>query len=254
MADTALVETGQDKVTEKSFYDELFARRGRFDQFGIDVYERMAALAREGTQGGRALDIGCGAGDLSLCLIGENFEVISADLSGEAVKLARGTVRDAGKKSSAINADAERLPLADASVDACMCSLLLHHFSDLGPIAREIHRVVKPGGVVVALDANGHNPFAYLFFNVVHRLRPLAGLTPNQRAIRGPEIEREFGKLGFHDFEFSSLSTALKKDWLGDSLGAKLNYYTRATVLGLTEALMPQINRGNCLLARFQRD
>jgi len=246
-------DIGQDKASERRFYDELFARRGRFDQFGQDVYRQMARLAREGTRGKLALDIGCGAGDLSLCLIDEGFQVVSADLSNEAVRIASGSVRDAGHLPAAIHADAEHLPLPDACVDACLCSLLLHHFASLRPIAREIHRVLKPGGIVVALDANGHNPFAFLYFNVIHRFWHLSGLTSNQRALRSTEIERIFFEQGFHDFHFSSISTALEKDWLGGSVGASLNYYTRAAVLRLSEALLPQVQRGNCLLTRFRR-
>jgi|GEM_PF-5131931 len=246
--------TGQDKSSEQHFYDELFARRGRFDQFGQDVYRQMARLAQEGAPGKLALDIGCGAGDLSLCLIDEGFRVVSADLSIEALRIAIETVHGAGHDPSSINADAEHLPLPDASVDACLCSLLLHHFSTLLPIASEIRRVLKPGGIVVALDANGHNPFAFLYFNVIHRFWHLSGLTPNQRALQCGEIERAFREQGFHDFEFSSISTALKRDWLGGGIGATLNFHTRAAALRVSEALLPQIRRGNCLLSRFQRD
>jgi len=248
-----LTAEGQDKASEKEFYDRLFKSRGRFDQFQNTVYERMAVEARRHTDGTVALDIGCGAGDLSLCLTRQGFSVIAADLSIEAAKLAHKTVTEHGKTLVAMNADAEHLPLQDNTVDACMCSLLLHHFSDLNYIAAELKRVVRPGGVVVALDANAHNPFSWLFFNVYHRYAPRKGITPNQRAIGRREIQRVFSKHGFTNFEFSSLSTDLKKDWLGDSLGARLNYYTRATVLGLSNLVLPQISQGNCLLAVFQR-
>jgi SAM-dependent methyltransferase len=44
---------------------------------------------------------------------------------------------------------AEKSPLADGSVDVAFSSNLLEHVPDLGPVADEITRVVKPGGLVV---------------------------------------------------------------------------------------------------------
>ncbi len=245
--------SAQDKHAEQAYYDNLFSRRKRFDQFQNSIYERLASEARSRTKGTMALDIGCGAGNQSLCLINEGFAVVSADLSMEAVKVTRDYLGESGKQAMAVNADAESLPLPDNSVDVCICGLLLHHFRNLDKVAAEIRRVVRPGGVVVAIDANAHNPFAWLFFNVVHRLKPLPHLTPNQRALWASEIRRSFGPLGFEDFEFDSMTSDLKKDWLGDSLGARLNFYTRRAVLAASNALLPKISTGNMLISVFRR-
>jgi SAM-dependent methyltransferase len=203
--------------------------------------------------GDRALDLGCGSGTQALCLMEEGFRVVAADLSVEATRVARATNERAGRSLAAVNADAERLPFADVSLDACVCGLLLHHFKDMHRVAAELRRVVRPGGVVVALDANGHNPPTWLFLNGVHRLKPLKGLTPNQRAIRSSEIREVFTSHGFADFQFRSVTSALRKDWLGDSLGARLNYHARAALLGLSNVLLPQVAQGNMLLSRFRR-
>jgi len=245
--------SAQDQHAEQAYYDDLFSRRKRFDQFQNAIYERLAAEARKPTDGDVALDIGCGAGNQSLCLTQEGFSVISADLSMEAVKVTRDYLSESGKQPWALNADAETLPLPDNSIDVCICGLLLHHFRHLDKIAAEIRRVVRPGGAVVAIDANAHNPFAWLFFNVVHRIRPLGHLTPNQRALWAGEIRRSFGPLGFEDFEFDSTTSSLKKDWLGDSLGARLNFYTRRAVLAASNAVLPKISTGNMLISLFRR-
>ena len=244
---------GQDKTSERAFYDSLFRRRRRFDQFQDDIYKRMARIAREQSNGNVALDLGCGSGTQAACLAAEGFNVVACDLSIEGVRVAANTVREAGQLASLMNADAEHIPLRDASVDACICGLLLHHFTDMSHVAAELKRVVKPGGVVVALDANAHNPPTWMFLNVVHKMKPLKGLTPNQRALTASEIRNVFGRHGFSDFRFESVTSELKKDWLGNSLGARLNYYTRATVLALSNAL-PQVNRGNMLLSVFRRN
>lgn len=244
--------SAQDKSAEQAYYNNLFSRRKRFDQFQNAIYQRLATEARKRTDGTVALDIGCGAGNQSLCLMQEGFSTLSADLSLEAVRVTRDAITGSGRQAWVINADAECLPFPDASVDACICGLLLHHFRNLDRIAAEIRRVVRPGGVIVAIDANAHNPFAWLFFNVVHRFRPLSHLTPNQRALRAGEIRRSF-RQGFEGFEFDSITSDLKKDWLGDSLGARMNFYTRRAVLAMSNALLPKISTGNMLISIFRR-
>lgn len=244
---------GQDKTAERAFYDRLFSTRRRFDQFQDEIYRDIAREAKRFAPGDRALDLGCGSGTQAVCLMDEGFRVIAADLSIEATRVARGTAERATRTLPAVNADAERLPFADASLDACVCGLLLHHFRDISSVAAELHRVVKPQGVVLALDANGHNPPTRLFLNGLHRVWPRKQLTPNQRAIRMREVREVFSAHGFTDFEFRSITSALRKDWLGESFAAKANYYTRAVLLALSNAVLPQVAQGNMLLSRFRR-
>jgi len=138
-------------------------------------------------------------------------------------------------------------------VDACVCSLFLHHFSSLETVAAELQRVVRPGGVVVASDANAHNPFVWLFFNVVHRLHRLSWLTPDQRALSRSEIADCFGRHGFGEFQFSSFSTELRRDWLGRSFGFSVNFYVRQALLSFSKVIFPPLARGNGLLSTFRR-
>ena len=112
---------------------------------------------------------------------------------------------------------------------------------------------MRPGGVLLAIDANAHNPFQFLFMNVLHRYRPRSGMSPNQRAIGSKEVSSTFGRFGFEDFRFSSVKTELRRDWLDKSLGATLNYYSRATVLSLSHILLPQVAEGNILYSRMRR-
>lgn len=245
--------TTQDKRSEQSFYDALFKKRKKFAQFQRGIYERIAAAARQGTEGTAALEVGCGGGDQAVCLVEAGFSVIASDLSGEAVKIARSTATEAGHAISMLNSDAEHIPIADESIDACVCGLLLHHFSRFDQVAAELQRVLRPGGVVVAIDANAHNPPTWAFLNVVHRMRRLPGLTPNQRALRSGEIEKVFGEHGFTDFEFSSLTSELRRDWLGKSIGASLNYHTRALLLAASKMVLPQVAQGNMLLSVFHK-
>jgi len=246
--------TAQDKRAEQEYYDQLFRKRKRFDQFPTnELYDDIAAAARRLAQGKQALDLGCGSGTQSLALLAQGFAVVSADLSEEATRVTQSNSRDAGRSLPVLRADAESLPFPDASFDVCVCSMLLHHFKTLDKVAVELQRVVRPGGVVLAFDTNAHNPFVWLFFNVVHALWPLPHLTRNQRALWSGEIERAMGSHGFGAFHFSSRSTVLRRDWLGNSLAGALNFYSRALLLRLSNVLLPSIARGNGLLSIFRR-
>jgi ubiquinone/menaquinone biosynthesis C-methylase UbiE len=250
---SAEVESGQDKESEQRFYDELFKRRARFDQFQPDIYAGVAADARREAPGLRALDLGCGSGTQALYLARQGFTVTAADLSVEAVRLTERALKEVNGPHRVLHADAEHLPLEDGSIDACVCSLLWHHFSDLRPISRELARVMVPGAPLIAIDANAHNPFAFVFLNVVHRVRPLRGLTPNQRAIGKGEIQRVFSAAGFEAFRFHSITSELRRDWLGQSMGAALNYHSRRAVLALSRWVLPQVSQGNILYSAMRR-
>ncbi len=243
----------QEKRSEKAFYDDLFGRRQRFDQFQMEIYERIAHTAADGAPGRRTIELGCGSGSQAICLARCGMQTLATDLSIEGCRVARATVEGEGLSIAILNADAEHLPVSDRVFDACICGLLLHHFADFSRVADEIARVLRPGGVVVALDANAHNPAQWVFMNVLHRLKRNPRLTPNQRALWKRELVSVFGARGFEGFQFESVKSELRKDWLGDSPGAWLNYHTRKLVLGLTDLVLPPIARGNLLLAVFRK-
>jgi len=51
-----------------------------------------------------------------------------------------------------IQANAEQLPVADASVDFVSMGYALRHVSDLAAAFREFHRVLRPGGTLLLLE------------------------------------------------------------------------------------------------------
>jgi ubiquinone/menaquinone biosynthesis C-methylase UbiE len=99
------------------------------------------------------LDLACGSGvflkDLAAAF--PRARMAGADLSGAYLEEAR---RRSGVRAL-IQANAERLPLADASVD-CVSAIYLFH--ELPPrvrtlVAAEIGRVLKPGGLLAFADS-----------------------------------------------------------------------------------------------------
>lgn len=97
------------------------------------------------------LDYGCGNGENTLPLVARGARVIAVDVSEDLLRLARRRLALhglAGRSAIFLAGSAHDLPLPDASVDAVMGIAILHHL-DLDLAAREVHRVLKPGGVAV---------------------------------------------------------------------------------------------------------
>lgn len=121
-----------------------------------DGWDDLAALARRlaaglatlGVGGGETVvDLGCGTGNLTLALlaaVGPQGRVLAVDISPRMLEVASGKVRD-GRASFHL-ADATALPLPDASCDRVVCFSAWPHFPDKDAAARELARVLRPGG------------------------------------------------------------------------------------------------------------
>ena len=105
--------------------------------------------------GGRALDIGCGAGLQALWLAARGLEVIAVDSSTVALDLAR---RRATREHADVDwrlGSALALPVADGSVDLVIDRGCLHVIERRRRrrYAKEIARVLRPGGTFVVWGA-----------------------------------------------------------------------------------------------------
>jgi len=100
--------------------------------------------------GKTVLDYGCGNGENSLPLASRGARLVGLDVSEDLLALARQRLALHGlaDRATFVAGSAHDLPLPDCSVDAVMGIAILHHL-DLALAAREVHRVLRPGGVAV---------------------------------------------------------------------------------------------------------
>lgn len=112
-------------------------------------YERPAMIDLAGhVHGRRILDAGCGSGPLSAALREKGATVAGFDASAKMVELARHRL---GQDTELHVMDlGEPLPFADESFDDVVCSLVLHYLKDWNGALTELHRVLKPGGRLIA--------------------------------------------------------------------------------------------------------
>ncbi|MEX2969532.1 class I SAM-dependent methyltransferase [Streptomyces sp. C184] len=125
--------TGQDLSARQSIYQW---QTPRYDLPGIVVKQL------EGTRG-TVVDVGCGNGKFIERLRRDRPEM---RLLGLDVSL--GIL--AGVPRPVAVADAAQLPLVSASVDGALALHMLYHVEDIPAAIKELARVVKPGGVVIA--------------------------------------------------------------------------------------------------------
>jgi SAM-dependent methyltransferase len=99
-------------------------------------------------------DLGCGTGFLSAQLAPFAARVIAVDHSPRMLEAAQ-------KKALPHNCEfrqgeLDALPIDDGCIDAAFANLVWHHLPDLAAAAREVYRVLKPGGAVVISDLLPH--------------------------------------------------------------------------------------------------
>jgi ubiquinone/menaquinone biosynthesis C-methylase UbiE len=104
----------------------------------------------------RALDVATGTGHTAMALAPLVAEVIATDMTPRMLEVAAGLAQKRGIKNIAFQeAEAEKLPFADASFDLVTCRIAPHHFADVPRFVTEVKRVLKPQGIFGLVDNIG---------------------------------------------------------------------------------------------------
>lgn len=105
---------------------------------------RREILPRFAGRKPRILDLGCGTG-MFLQRRQAEADAIGTDIAPEALVHCRERGID-----KLIRADAVQIPLADSSVDIVTAFDLIEHVTDDHALISEVHRVLRPGGFLMA--------------------------------------------------------------------------------------------------------
>lgn len=217
-----------------------FDRDGRrYAQFRPEYPSALAAfLADLAPANGRALDVGCGTGQLTLQLAGHFREVIGIDPSGE--QLSNAPVHD---RVTWLCARAEAIPLPAASLDLITAAQAAHWF-DLPAFYAEARRLAVPNAVialasygVLRLDGDAlQDRFARFYRDEIGLFWP-----PERRL-----VDNGYADIAFPFDELPAPPLFIRRDW---TLEAFLGYIS--TWSAARRALAA--GQGNILLA-FARD
>jgi SAM-dependent methyltransferase len=132
-----------------------------FDKFFETVYPYyFPFLDLESMRGKRVLEIGLGSGASLHRIAGVAGECYGLDLSGETIRVNQARQRHFGTRVNLVRASATDIPLPDNFFDFVVSVGCLHHIPDIQQAVDEIHRVLKPGGVIKGMVYN-KNSYRY---------------------------------------------------------------------------------------------
>lgn len=116
---------------------------------------------------GDVLELGSGSGANAAELLARYpaARLTATDVDPAMLDAARRRLRPFAERASVRQADATRIPFADASFDAVVSLIMLHHVIDWEQMLAEVARVLRPGGLLAGYDLVRSGPSKLL-----HRL------------------------------------------------------------------------------------
>ena len=126
--------------------------------FGLHHHWKKRAMRYvNNVQGGRALDLGAGTGDLAILLdqqSGQTGHVVAADLNEAMLRVGLGKIQEKGLEGriSCFQMNAEHLTFQDNTFDTVTAGFCIRNVGNRSQAFTEIRRVLKPGGRFVCLE------------------------------------------------------------------------------------------------------
>lgn len=146
--------------------------------------------------GARVLDVGCGDAGVIIAFAEAGAEVAGVELHAGSLRRGALRAREHGVRAGLASGVAEALPFSDGAFDLVILDNVLEHVRDRPLTLREIHRVLKPGGLLYMVTPK---PLAlYSLWNDPHY--DLAGLVLMPRRMQIWYFERvRGGGVGTYD-------------------------------------------------------
>lgn len=136
---------GIDDDDRAGFFAQLEAERDVLDP-------HISAWARfERGRDRDVLEIGVGAGTDFMRWVRHGARATGIDLTDVGIALTRERLALEGREAKLLVGDAENLPFSDASFDIVYSYGVLHHTPDTPRALREVHRVLRPGGLALVM-------------------------------------------------------------------------------------------------------
>jgi len=123
-----------------------------FERIEEERYERQGYIRQfaefASCRGKKVLEVGCGLGTDLLQFARAGASITGVDISAKAVGLSQRRLALYGMPGTVSQMNGERLDLPDNSFDLVYSWGVIHHSPDHEKVAKEIHRVLKPGGTL----------------------------------------------------------------------------------------------------------
>lgn len=160
-------------------------------------------------KGKNILDYGCGSGEISIEFAEQGAVVVGIDISDARIKMAKDAAKKRNLNIAFFQGNAEDTGFNSDTFDFVTGTAILHHL-DLNNAAKEISRVLKPGGKAIFIEPLANNPFINLFRKFTPEAR-----TPDEHPLIMNDfkiLEKYFSKIESKSFIlFPLLHIGLKK-------------------------------------------
>lgn len=200
----------------------------------------------------RILDVGCGNGLLARRLVADGFQVTGLDRSLKKTERAR----------SVRFVEGDFLEFDEAPFDALVFSASLHHLSPLERALESAHRLLRPGGLLVAsdFDLDAPDEATARWYYDLEGLLVAAGLYPEDRVCGSEEDdplsrwhEDHVDDPPFHRGAAMKEAIARKFSLLGEQRGPYLYRYVVGGLVHTTPRRHTRTARGTAGAASFDR-
>lgn len=145
----------------RSFFDIVGPEWDALRKVFNDDLVRARAINRLIDPGQKVADIGTGTGILALELARLGVRVIGVDGSNRMLEAAGENLREDPHADASLvefrQGDAHALPLEDGEVDAAFAHMVLQYLSAPREALAEMHRITRPGGILVVVDFVAHD-------------------------------------------------------------------------------------------------
>ena len=249
------MENETDKIHSQDYLGE--AR----DYWWNDDYLELLAKRLKLDSCDTIADVGCGKGYMCFKLaryLKPNAKVYGLDMESEWIEEAKNKLKNMPNPNNInfefIEGDAHKIPLHDSLADMTFCQTLLMHVKNPLQVIKEMKRITKPGGSIVAMEPN--NIINFLFHNSLSNItddidieQTMEKMEINLRIEKGKKLMG----LGFHSLgdvvPELFIRTGLKdiKVWIADKALAVIPPYNSHEMKSRAAELVNWIKTGKVI-------
>jgi SAM-dependent methyltransferase len=196
-------------------------------------------------EGSNVLEAGCGVGAQTKIIAPKNpsSNIISIDISSESIVAAQQLIQSMGIQNVTFQqADIFNLPFQDETFDSVILCFVLEHLQQPQEALKELKRVLKTGGTMMAIEGDHGSTFFYPDSSYAHavvdcqiQLQRQAGGNSNI----GRELYPLFNSVGFSSIAVTPRMVYVDASWPGLVEGFIKNTFT-AMIEGVGEKAVQQ--------------